>query len=515
MLKRFWLPFCSAILIIAAVEAGVQLVMHPGFWDKTTWLLHDPYRSELFDRLIVEEKIRQLEPLKPDIISVGDSSGFFSIQPTIVNRYLHGLKYASLSTGANQAFDGYKAIMLYMLEHQPSVKYVVLNMYPNLVPSPQALRMADLGPILYDDLVGIKSWITPPSAALSPYAKSLFFYGEKYDPKALPSSHKVFLEVHHTIADTLGWAPEHDVRFNRISKKTSMFSDREGQANTLFGLFERSAILTTLQDYADICRNHHVRLMIMFNPMGRMMIDYSDEMLAAEKLLEQFQRDNPDVMFLTDHLVEPWDTAKFGMFNHVARDYVFESSARMGMAIEKALFHPEQTRPFHADWHPKQFPRPSDIKEVAKATEEQKNAALAFYLYTATTDKAQYWPQLSKRVQDLLTHSQPFQWMMEDMQTRTRRLAEKSITLSYDASQIDAETMTFTGVNYCGNGKDVTWIRLSGIMQFGYASPVQETSEPVQWPASSGIFIPIIRENGRYVFDGYCPANLETYGNAS
>jgi hypothetical protein len=51
-----------------------------------------------------------LAEARPDIISVGDSSGFHSVQPTIVNRYTHGLKYVNLNIGSNQAFDGYKAI---------------------------------------------------------------------------------------------------------------------------------------------------------------------------------------------------------------------------------------------------------------------------------------------------------------------------------------------------------------------------------------------------------------------
>jgi hypothetical protein len=50
-------------------------------------------------------------------------------------------------------------------------------------------------------------------------------------------------------------------------------------------------------------------------------------------------------------------------------------------------------------------------------------------------------------------------------------------------------------------------------MSFGYKSPVQESSEPVKWSMDADVIIPLIRENGRYVFDGYCPANLETFGD--
>lgn len=81
-----------AMLIIGTIEAGIYIIRKPSFWEKTGWLQHDPYRDETFDRLIASEKLQQLLPEKPDIISVGDSSGLFSIQPKIVNRYLRGLK---------------------------------------------------------------------------------------------------------------------------------------------------------------------------------------------------------------------------------------------------------------------------------------------------------------------------------------------------------------------------------------------------------------------------------------
>ena len=92
---KLWLPISIALLLILSVECAVQVIKRPGFWEKTTWLLHDPYRGELFDRLITFEKLKAVQEARPEIISVGDSSGFFSIRPNIVNHYLRGLKYFS------------------------------------------------------------------------------------------------------------------------------------------------------------------------------------------------------------------------------------------------------------------------------------------------------------------------------------------------------------------------------------------------------------------------------------
>src|SRR5258708_15734774 len=172
VMKRLVYPIFATILIILAAEGVIENYLRPSFWDKTSWILHDPYRGEGFDRLIVEEKLSRLLKYNPNIISVGDSSGFFSLQPTIIDRYLRGKRYVNLSTGANQAFDGYKAIAEFSLKRTPSIKYVVLHMFPSLVPSPFNVREGGLSPLLQENLVSFRSWLTPPSAALSPYFKT-------------------------------------------------------------------------------------------------------------------------------------------------------------------------------------------------------------------------------------------------------------------------------------------------------------------------------------------------------
>ncbi|MBV9552921.1 MAG: hypothetical protein JO032_09040, partial [Alphaproteobacteria bacterium] len=148
---RLLLPALLAISFIAGTELSIELIYHPNFWQKTTWLLHDPYhwQGEVSDRDFLYEKLRYLESNDPEIISVGDSSGFFSIQSNIVNRYTGNHRYLSLNTGANQAFEGYKGIAEYALRRSRRIKYVVLYLFPTLLPSESVLARANLGTILY------------------------------------------------------------------------------------------------------------------------------------------------------------------------------------------------------------------------------------------------------------------------------------------------------------------------------------------------------------------------------
>lgn len=506
--SELWFPMIFALCLIFGVELAIQIIRKPGFWEKSTWLLHDPYRGEQFDRLITFEKLKALEVVKPEIISVGDSSGFFSIRPNIVNHYLRGLKYFSLSTGANQAFEGYKGIAEFAIKNNPQIKHVVLNKHPPLLPSVRLFANADLAPILYDNLVGFRSFVTPPSASLSPYAKSLFFYRSKYNPDAMLSTHKVYLELHHSILQSLGWVPEHDVRFDRIAQTTPFYPDTEKNAENMWGIFERSQIIDTLDDFAKMCRKYHVRLYIMFNPMSWSAIVNDEHLRIAEKNLAEFQQQNMDVIFLTHQLVNPWEPAKFGMYNHISRDCVHESSVRMGKALERAINTPESITPFHPAWEAQKFSVPRNIKLISPATEDQKGAALAYFLYTTTFD-LKYEKQISRRVLTELHSNKGFQFLKEDEKARFDYLAKKKISLDYDASKIRAEVVSLENGHHPDGVDNVEWIRLSGIMQFGLHSPTHNVSEPVNWPDGSNIIIPIIREGDDYKFDGYFPSSVE------
>ena len=157
------LPAVLAIGLIAAAEGAIALALRPTFMEKSTWLLHDPYDDEQFDRLIVYEKLKLLEA-DADIISVGDSSGFFSIQPTIVNRYTNGLRYLNFSTGGNQTFDGFKGIAEYSLQRSKRIKHVLLHILPFRAPEAGLLTVNAQGRTLHDDLVGLRSYLTPRRA---------------------------------------------------------------------------------------------------------------------------------------------------------------------------------------------------------------------------------------------------------------------------------------------------------------------------------------------------------------
>jgi hypothetical protein len=502
--RRLILPALCTIGLICAIETAIQLRFHPGFWQKTTWLMHDPYKGELFDRSELYLRLSHLEDSDPDIISVGDSSGFFSLQSTIVNRFIPGYRFLSLNTGANQAYIGYQAIAEYMLRRAKHIKYVVLYVFPQLLPQDEVIRVADLGPITENDLVSVRSYVTPPSAFLSPYAKALLFSGRRFRFGAAPSSHMPTLQLWSTVDDALGWLPEFDVRYDRVDGRSPFYPDtRSGWYNQL-GLTDPSAINANLADFENMVRSYGARLVIAFGPISRRgLVPGDPNTPVADRALARFQREHPEVKFLFP-LITRWGEEKFGMYNHISREYTFLSSERLGKALAILLRDPAAIPPFTGQF---KDPRPYPAivaKPLGPPDASLVRPALALYLHASTGDPASA-ELMSRRVVDLLADEPAYRDMMEDTRARTASLAARGIQIGFDLSQLHAVPVEVSGLPHCADRLGVEWVQLEGTMIFTYDSPAAHAREPVSWPHDSHIFIPMIVEGGMRRFDGYCP----------
>jgi hypothetical protein len=504
--RRLIFPVLVAALIIIVAERTVESWLHPTFWEKTSWILHDPYKGEGFDRLIVMEKLSRLLKYDPDVISVGDSSGFFSLQPTIINRYLAGKRYANLSTGANQAIDGYKAIAEFALKRTPSIKYVVLHMFPQLLPAPAVLEQGRLSPLLQENLVSFRSWLTPPSAALSPYVKTPLFDGRHYQKGEALSAHKVTLEFRASVEFTQGWTPEHDVRFDRVFGRSIPFytADRDDWSSKLPGS-EPSTINYVLGDFARMVEGYGAKLIIAFGPIpeGRILPN-EPARDHAEQEFERFQKEFPSVVFLFP-MITQFTTDKFAQFNHIAREYTFISSKRMGIALRNYFENPDSVSKFVArNAEPPHNGKP-EIKPMGEATSDLRDAAMAYFLYTATADPS-YRNRISERVLELLDQDKAFGFMMDDAKAKIAQMAQSQQKLSYSNDQLTGTPVDIRNIPHCNSSNpSLQWVQLSGVMTFTYDDPERHSAEPVEWPNASNIVVPTIIENGVRKFDGYCP----------
>jgi hypothetical protein len=491
----------SVIFLIVAIEGAIELAFKPTFWQKTTWFLHDPYRIETLDRLFTYLKLDRLVDSNPDIISVGDSSGFHSLQSNVVNRYTRGLKYVNFNLGMNQAFDGHMATAEYMLQRANTIKYVVLYMFPFWLPEDEALTITANGRTLRDILVSTRSYVTPPSAGLSADAKYWAFEGRAYLGPSF--DHKAFFEMKDTVRQDLGWLPEHDSRHDRISHRFPDGPDRRLWYKRL-PFMEPSLFNATLSDFNRMVRGYGAKFVVAFNPLpARVVVPGDANAAARDRNLERFQAEHPEVVFLFP-LVTTFGNEKFAAMNHISRDYSFVSSRRFGMALGRMIADPGSVPKYAASFNaPEAHP---DITWTATGAAEQEmlDAAMAFFLYTATADDS-YKSRISRRVLDLLARDRAFAFMMEDTRERISLLAKNHTKLDYDASQLTGTPIQVSGMTHCNRGATIQWVHVAGTMNFVYRSPEKELKAPINWPATSHIFIPTVVEDGVRKFDGYCP----------
>lgn len=494
------LPAVLAIALVVAIELAIGFSLRPTFLDKTTWLMHDPYGDESLDRLVTYEKLKLLDA-DADIISVGDSSGFFSIQPTIVNRYTHGLKYVNLSTGGNHVFDGFKGIAEYALQRSKRIKYVVLHILPFRAEEKTLLVIAKQGRTLHEDLVGITSYLTPPSAALSPYAKLELFEGRRYEGPW--SSHKVYVEMRDTFRQTLGWVPEHDVRFDRLGTRLGFFSDqRLWYYRNAF--FEQSFLLASIDDFNRMVRSYGAQLIVAFQAMpARAIVPNDPRAIEQDRSLERYQQEHPEVAFLFP-VVTQFGPEKWGMWNHISREYTHISSKRIGIALGNYLADPAA--------YPK-YKRLSDFPKATPAVtwhatgpadRDALDAAMAFFMYTVTADES-YKARISRRVLDLLAADPSFGFMMDDERARIALIEGQNGRLTYNTSELRGIPIEVNGLAHCNPNTGIQWVHVEGVMNFAYETRGHELPAPVNWPATSHIFIPTVVEDGIRKFDGYCP----------
>jgi hypothetical protein len=374
-------------------------------------------------------------------------------------------------------------------------------MFPHWFPEDKALTFTANGRTLRDVLVSTKSYVTPPSAALSPYVKSWTFENRVYQGPSF--DHKAFFELTDTIHQALGWLPEHDIRPDRAGQKHPDGADQRLWYKRL-PFMEKSYFNTILSDFNRMVRGYGATFVVAFNPVPtRMVVPGDQNAIARDRNLQRFQEEHPEVVFLFP-LVTTFGDEKYGTFNHISREYSFLSSRRFGMALGNIIANPGSVPKYSAQLS--QSESPPDITWATNGAPNQEalDAAMAFFMYAATADEP-YKSRISKRVLDLLARDEAFEFMMKDTRERIAVLAGKDAKLLYDTSQLTGTPIDVTGMTHCNRDENVQWVHVHGIMSFIYQSPEKNLKAPIRWPATKHIFIPTVIEDGVRKFDGFCP----------
>jgi hypothetical protein len=327
-------PVAIALAIIALTEGVCALVLRPNIVERTKFNLLNRFHSTA-----VFGKLGEFADSAPDIIQVGDSSGFHGVNPDVVTRYLGGLKYLNLSCCAGVGYRGYYSIADFMLRRNPGIKAVVL--YVSL----RNLPRADLieGQRQLGDFV--ENSLTTPFAHLAPATVALRQrIVDAMERKGQVRIDAIFTdELRQSARAHNGWWPEHDRRMAG-AKRTEYWREtcgatgvaRQNDGAPFYGEDKQSHMLSEFGRFATLAARHGAKFVVIFHPFSCRGLEGSF-LAARREELAKLLKQNSNMVAFPQQMLELWPTEKFVSSDHLRVGYDEENFRRVGKLLAEVL----------------------------------------------------------------------------------------------------------------------------------------------------------------------------------
>lgn len=323
-------PIAVALAVIALTEGVCGLVLRPGIVERTKFNLLNRFHST-----VIFGKLADFADSSPDIVQVGDSSGFHGVNPDVVMRYLGGLKYLNLSCCAGMGYSAYYGIADFMLRRNPSIKAVVL--YISLRDFPRAESIAgqqQLGTFIENSLGSPFAYLSPPTVALRQRIVDVL------DRRGQSRIDAVFTdELRQSAREHNGWWAEHDRRsggekrvefWRQTCGPTGVAAQDDDQS--FYGDGKQSYILTEFGRLAKLTARHGAKFIVMFQPYSCRGLQ--GNFLAARRAeLRSLMNRYGNMTVLPESVLEIWPTEKFASADHLRVGYDEENFHRVGRLL--------------------------------------------------------------------------------------------------------------------------------------------------------------------------------------
>jgi len=338
---------------VLGAELLFDWLARPDRIERTNFLQFSFLTPETPQRLFVYHKLDTFGESQPTIVQAGDSSGFYGIRPKQVESHLPaGNKFVNMSCCANLGFRGYLYLLQYMLEHNKSVRYIVLHFTAYTMPSSPLWDGdgAQLWPDAALKVFGTDVWREflspwrhlqiPSLAARRGVTKRVYYANERYaaDYGLLLDNeeYRKFLKMYR---DTNGWMPENDVRQPVPPVECDLPTPDFFDLRT----FSRKTYLEDVLDtYADLARSYGVTLVVVFQPTA-CVVGTGAANARARAIVDTFRRTHPDVEIPFD-IIESWPPDHFSVPAHVTDQFSPVVSDRLGSALAKIITRRERSR---------------------------------------------------------------------------------------------------------------------------------------------------------------------------
>jgi len=344
MILKYISPLILAIFIILLIETAVQHFWKPNRFDQVNILEFAFVKDETYQRLVMHHKLKEFSNRDPVIVQSGDSSGFFGIDPRIVEQsFPDDVSYYNMSCCANLGFKGYLNVMKFMKKHSPSMRMFVLHFTPYTMPNAAnwdgdgaalwgSPDITVFGDVLGREYVGWQTWFQLPSLALRREVTDYVYYRNgKLNQKDRPfMKNENYYEFLENYKNTNGWTRERDIR-TVVPNTECNFNLHNAQFFDFTQMRNKYYFEEVLETFASEAEKLDLDLAIIFQPAA-CNLGSSKDGATLVKVLEKFKTNHPDV-YVPFELIETWPQEKFATAAHVKNESVKETSERLGKAL--------------------------------------------------------------------------------------------------------------------------------------------------------------------------------------
>lgn len=315
--------FVVAGLLIASTELGLALYGQGSQVYKDNFLELAFYKAVSPQKFVIMKKIQDLAQQDAEYVSIGDSTGLFGLQPSIIDQYLNGKKYINFSTAADAGYEGYRYLGEYYLKRHKKGKTLLVTLSPFILPADYAGR--PMARSIRDNYINHWRHILLPSFAWRLKLTNLLFYNHtKDEPYAYHEGHTTSyppLSVWDgQIRQNRGWL-DFPVRL-LMRREDCSFRKKNDTYDKSFN--------KELNKFIPLGEKHDARLVILFSPVSCVDAGHHSDYLQIQ--LDRFAFKNRDV-FIPFGLLTTWSLENFGDNIHLKP----EPSARYSHLVGKVL----------------------------------------------------------------------------------------------------------------------------------------------------------------------------------
>jgi hypothetical protein len=358
-------PWGLALIVLGVIEGVYYFAAHPPRLTWNSFLQVNFAEYETFQRLVAHDKISALGDVQADIIQVGDSSGMHAVMPKVVMASMPGYTYLNLGVATNLGYSGYLNMARIGLRANPQAKCLVL--YTCMIGAvPRQTLWHDthalMSESIYDEFLRpARHFIQFPTLQTRPNVLGSTYYLNYFlrTREGLLTNNRGYFAFHSIAQGSLGWTRETDVEgdvpnnvFSYLRRDGSVPPDEPASLAGLrlaprvtddhffdwWTLSNRSYFDVVYDAFADLAKEHKVKLVLVFNPMPEEIkypiFDNLMDWAAIKNGLERVKARHPEVIVTS---FDYWPSERFSVFSHVATPFAVHSSQRVADLLKEHL----------------------------------------------------------------------------------------------------------------------------------------------------------------------------------